>query len=182
MNKIDKSRRKLLNTSLVTGGVYVTSTSEWSRPIINSVLLPAHAQTSCSSNASLSGPISGTARALLSAPNAGTITICASDLGFQTGTFTNPGLITEQVINYAFNGCTGSATLNGSVAGGTASGTFTYILSCPSGSCQGSGTWSGTNTIATPLLYVGTWSGTQTCCGDPEFVIGRDAVPFVCPF
>ena len=182
MNKNNNNRRKLIAVSSIIGSSALIGQTKWSKPIIESVLLPAHAQTSCADNQSLSGPIGGSARALLSAPNAGTITICAEDLGAASGTFANPGLISESVVNYSFAGCTGTATLNGQVSGGTASGTFTYTLTCPSGECTGSGTWQGTNSNALPLLYIGSWSGTQVCCGNPEFVIGRDVIPFICPF
>lgn len=182
MNTKNNNRRKLIAASSIVGSSALIGQTKWAKPIIKSVFLPAHATTSCEGNQSLSGPISGSARAQLSAQNSGTITICAEGLGAASGTFINPGAISESVVNYSFAGCTGSATLNGQVSSGTASGTFTYTLTCPSGECTGSGIWQGDNTMQLPLLYLGSWSGTQTCCGEPEFVIGRDVIPFICPF
>ena len=47
-NKMRKSRRRLIQ-GLVAGGVVVTAKSvpyKWSRPVVEAVMLPAHAQTS----------------------------------------------------------------------------------------------------------------------------------------
>lgn len=48
-NKITKSRRQLLKASVVGTGAFVAGKSlpdQWSRPLVESVTLPAHAQTS----------------------------------------------------------------------------------------------------------------------------------------
>lgn len=177
----NKRRRKLINSITATSAL-VTLQSDWARPVVQSVLLPAHAISSCLTNGNLSGSIGGAVSVLLSAPNTGTIAVCVDGLGVQSGTFENPGIISELTINFAFQGCSGNATLNGQVNMGNVSGTFTYTLTCPSGECSGSGTWVGDATQQNPLLYAGTWAGTQSCCGNPEFVIGRDLVPFTCPF
>ena len=175
------AKRRLIKQISTASGTLLIAQTQWTGPVVKSVVLPAHAASTCQGNEALSGPISGTASALLSAPDAGNITVCVDGLGFQSGTFENPGTINELVVNFPFQGCIGQATLSGQIAGGTVSGSFSYTLTCPSGECSGSGTWGGINTDNNPLLYTGNWSGTQTCCGDPEFVIGRDTIPFVCP-
>jgi hypothetical protein len=57
-NKSDKSRRKLLKSIAAGSGAIVAGKSlpeNWSRPVVDSVMLPAHAQTSY-------GPYAGAAR------------------------------------------------------------------------------------------------------------------------
>ena len=55
----DKSRRKLLKSIAAGSGAIVAGKSlpeSWSRPVVDSVMLPAHAQTS---TAPSSGPFAG---------------------------------------------------------------------------------------------------------------------------
>ena len=53
------SRRKLLTFVGVSGIVAGTAPTKWSKPVISSVLLPAHAQTSCTTDAVVGGPLLG---------------------------------------------------------------------------------------------------------------------------
>lgn len=59
------SRRKLVTLLGVSGIVVGGMPERWSRPIINSVLLPAHAQTtgvaSCNPDIQIGGPLAGNA-------------------------------------------------------------------------------------------------------------------------
>ena len=60
-NKVAENRRKLLKTVAAGGGAIIAGKSlpeNWARPAVDSVMLPAHAQTS-------GGPYSGTLVATL---------------------------------------------------------------------------------------------------------------------
>ena len=49
----DKSRRKLLKSIAAGSGAIVAGKSlpdSWSKPVVDSVMLPAHAQTSCTTS------------------------------------------------------------------------------------------------------------------------------------
>lgn len=71
--KTTNSRRRLLKSAMIGGGVLGASQDKWSRPIIDSVVLPAHATTTGSGAA----PGGGAAPA---APTPTSKTISASDL------------------------------------------------------------------------------------------------------
>ena len=61
VRKSDKSRRKLLKSIAAGSGAIVAGKSlpeSWSRPVVDSVMLPAHAQTSTEASC---GPITATA-------------------------------------------------------------------------------------------------------------------------
>ncbi len=45
-NKSSLSRRSLLKKTTAAAGVVAVAQSDWARPIVNSIVLPAHAQTS----------------------------------------------------------------------------------------------------------------------------------------
>jgi len=55
-----KTRRAILGAAIIGSGVYAT---KWSTPLVNSVLLPAHAQTSalCVTDTTVGGPLIGNA-------------------------------------------------------------------------------------------------------------------------
>ncbi len=46
------ARRRLLKTTLIAGSTYSILLDKWVKPVVNSVILPAHAQTSASTTAS----------------------------------------------------------------------------------------------------------------------------------
>ena len=53
-------RRRLLAFAGVTGIVAGTAPSKWTKPLLNSVVLPAHAQTSiCMTDSTVGGPLIG---------------------------------------------------------------------------------------------------------------------------
>ncbi len=52
-------RRKLLTCLGIGGLVAATVPTQWSRPLVDSVLLPAHAVTSCVGNTQVGGPLIG---------------------------------------------------------------------------------------------------------------------------
>jgi len=66
MMKIDNSKRKLLSLGGVTALAIAAPTS-WTKPLVNSVMLPAHAQTSaldpmmCTTVTTVGGPLQGNA-------------------------------------------------------------------------------------------------------------------------
>jgi len=53
------NRRKLLTTIGLTAAATAAAPRQWSKPIINAVVLPAHAQTSCMTDSSIGGPLLG---------------------------------------------------------------------------------------------------------------------------
>ncbi len=58
----DTSRRKLLTVIGVGSVASIAVPSKWSKPIVDSVLLPAHAQTSmCVTDSTVGGPLVGNA-------------------------------------------------------------------------------------------------------------------------
>lgn len=64
INSVDVQleRRRIVNIALL-GGAAVTS-GVWSKPVINAVMLPAHAQTSvamCTTDNTVGGPLAGNA-------------------------------------------------------------------------------------------------------------------------
>ena len=75
------TRRKLL-ISIGAGGAFAnTLPAHWTRPIVDSVLLPAHAQTSCNTETQVGGPLIGNASGATNCQDA-----CiaeADDLGVQ---------------------------------------------------------------------------------------------------
>ena len=59
-NRKTIERRKLLGLAGVAGGVALSGT--WSKPLVNAVVLPAHAQTSmCMADTFIGGPLLGNA-------------------------------------------------------------------------------------------------------------------------
>ncbi|NND01135.1 MAG: hypothetical protein HKN85_13220 [Gammaproteobacteria bacterium] len=59
MGSARPDRRKLLMLVGIGGVAAGTLPGNWSRPIINAVILPAHAQTSCVADAQVGGPLTG---------------------------------------------------------------------------------------------------------------------------
>jgi len=56
---LESNRRKLLGLALL-GGSSLVLPSRWSKPIMNAVVLPAHAQTSmCITDTMVGGPLAG---------------------------------------------------------------------------------------------------------------------------
>ncbi len=49
----NESRRKILHTGAIAAGVLAAAKTEWAKPVLNSVILPAHAQTSAQTIAEL---------------------------------------------------------------------------------------------------------------------------------
>ncbi len=49
----NESRRKILHTGTTAAGVLAVAQTEWAKPVLNSVILPAHAQTSAQTIAEL---------------------------------------------------------------------------------------------------------------------------------
>ncbi len=64
-NKSNKTQRRRLLTVLAGGSAaYVAIPSKWSAPIVNTIVLPAHAQTSaamCMTDTTIGGPLLGNA-------------------------------------------------------------------------------------------------------------------------
>ena len=60
-NETNLSRRKLLGLMAVGGAGAVAVPEQWSKPLVRSVLLPAHAQTStvCLTDNTIGGPLLG---------------------------------------------------------------------------------------------------------------------------
>lgn len=52
MAQIDKSRRDALKKLGIATGVGAAATTEWANPVVNSIILPAHAQTTSGSSSS----------------------------------------------------------------------------------------------------------------------------------
>ncbi len=57
---IKTGRRKLLTCLGLGGALSIALPSKWSTPIINTVVLPTHAQTTCTPDAVAGGPLLGT--------------------------------------------------------------------------------------------------------------------------
>lgn len=53
------ARRKLLTAIGVTGVAATAAPASWYKPVIQSVVLPAHAQTSCVTDSVVGGPLVG---------------------------------------------------------------------------------------------------------------------------
>lgn len=53
------TRRKLLTFLGASGVVLAAPVTQWAKPVVNSVMLPAHAQTSCMVDATFTGNLAG---------------------------------------------------------------------------------------------------------------------------
>lgn len=83
-------RRILRNLAALAGVASIALPAQWSRPIANSVLLPAHAQTSvCVVDSTVGGPLIG------NPSGAGTCQTACADLAAADGA--NLCLVTESV-------------------------------------------------------------------------------------
>ncbi len=61
VNRTD--RRKLLQVIGISSVAAVAVPSKWSKPVIDAVVLPAHAQTSCTTDTVVGGPLLGSGSA-----------------------------------------------------------------------------------------------------------------------
>lgn len=50
MAQIDQSRRDALKKLGIATGVGAAATTEWAKPVVNSIIVPAHAQTTSGSS------------------------------------------------------------------------------------------------------------------------------------
>ncbi len=56
------NRRRLMSLMLLGSGVLISSNRQWSKPLVDMVILPAHAQTSammCVTDTTVGGPLAG---------------------------------------------------------------------------------------------------------------------------
>jgi len=56
---MNQNRRKILYLAGVSGGVISAGAGTWAKPVINAVVLPAHAQTTCLVDTIVGGPLAG---------------------------------------------------------------------------------------------------------------------------
>lgn len=59
-NTVQRERRKLLGLGLIGGGMFALPV-QWTKPIVDTMVLPAHAQTSmaCVTDTTVGGPLLG---------------------------------------------------------------------------------------------------------------------------
>lgn len=70
MTSRDSERRRLLSIIGLTGAAVAAAPSKWSKPVIDAVILPAHAQTSCITDTTAGGPLIGNASGAMNCQDA----------------------------------------------------------------------------------------------------------------
>ncbi|MEM7358798.1 MAG: hypothetical protein AAF431_06865 [Pseudomonadota bacterium] len=70
MKTINPERRKLIGLLGIGGAAAVAAPAKWSKPVIDAVLLPAHAQTSCVTDTTVGGPLIGNASGAMNCQDA----------------------------------------------------------------------------------------------------------------
>lgn len=168
----NKSRRKLLKHIAAGSGAIVAGKNlpeSWTRPVVESVILPAHAGTSrCTDSGTVTVTFSAVTNTLSAATN--TLNI---DLGFtdEDGTYdTSSGAIS---INFGVpGGCSGDSSTSGTVLtpeatpSGLVSGNTSFSYTCNgSEPCEGTITFSATSSQGNGV-YTGTWfeDASPICC------------------
>jgi hypothetical protein len=170
--KSNESRRKLLKSIAAGSGAVIAGKSlpeNWTRPVVDSVMLPAHAQTSCrdvTRNETI-----GIIIEIID----DTVTITINDPTGDAG-----GPIESVIPDIPFDGtsfllefddadgdCTESGFINGTLVQGdidTFSGSAAFTTTCTSGeSCETTADYA-TTIRPTDFTYAGTGSLTEICC------------------
>ncbi|MCP4008134.1 MAG: hypothetical protein GY726_01315 [Proteobacteria bacterium] len=156
-------RRKLLKGVFAGSGAIAAGAvpGKWTKPVVESVLLPAHAATTCTEEG-YTVPIRifqdfSTETPTVSFESEGDTIF--TDLEVNDDSFSG-----DFTTNWD-DGCTESGTVQGTFSDNSVSGSYTTHEVCPDGSCDNTGTFQagpGTD-FGRGTLYIGTAVGTVCC-------------------
>jgi len=160
----ENKRRKLLKSIAAGSGAIVAGKSlpeNWTRPVVDSVMLPAHAQTTCSGTLETTNTpivifISGVTGNLDFAANGNPI---ATDVPIVGNAFSINTTVPD-------NNCSTDFTIQGTVNPGTSvSGSYSFTETCTGETCVGSGTFLADQVVVlgSGTQYSGSATGTSCC-------------------